>query len=105
MLRRIEAAMEDGAPHDQHDSWINQRIHEGINSALAPIQEQLAALLQRVSGDEAGQSSERLQVPNWNAASSEAGGTNTPRTVAAPYRKPLPNPSKFSGLRREYAAW
>jgi hypothetical protein len=113
--------MEGHRDPTQPTEWINQRIQEGINEALTPIQEQLAAMMQQLSrnteamqqmtrSSEAGQQSERLSVPQWNAASSEATGIHTPletTTISTPNprRKTLPNPPKFNGQRRTYAAW
>jgi hypothetical protein len=90
---------QDGSPPQKE--WINQRIQEGINTALGPMQAQLAELLQRSREAAAEQPDPYLSVPEsqWSY------GAHTPPSETPVRRRPLPDPPKFSGKRNEYAAW
>jgi len=90
--------------HDEQ--WVDQRIQEALNASVRPLQEQLAVLTELLSRSQLAASPPgNLRVP----ASEEETGVRTPVSITAPTpptlrTKPLPNPSKFSGKRREYTA-
>jgi hypothetical protein len=96
---------------DPQQQWIDQRIHEAVNASLSPMQAQLAAIMERLSQNtttEHPQSGPNLQLPpRVRTSSGSMAGTETPSpTVASTHkRKPLPNPPKYNGSRKSYAAW
>ncbi|KJZ70649.1 hypothetical protein HIM_09969 [Hirsutella minnesotensis 3608] len=77
------------SPRLQHQ-WIDQRIQEVVSTTLGPLQAQLALMMDQF-GRAQPQNIEDLPPP--------------PMTRGLVTRKPLPNPPKYDGLRKSYAAW
>lgn len=76
--------------------WVDQRIHEVVNTALGPLQNSLNAVLQHLNSRE-------NEVPPRTPAEEPPAQPVNPTFLSN--RKPLPNPGKFSGKRGEYPSW
>ncbi|KAK2775951.1 pol-like protein [Colletotrichum kahawae] len=72
----------EGSANDAMTAEINRRVNEAVNVSIRPLQDQITQLLIA------------LNV------------TSDGITIAVEGRKkPLPNPLKFTGRRKDYAAW
>lgn len=112
MTAMMEQQTQPGdSPTSQHQ-WIDHRIHEAINASLGPLQAQLAALTQHLANSTTTpQPQEGLQPPLATRTPSESifgiDAAQLPQQSngSSNKRKPLPNPPKYNGSRKGYAAW
>lgn len=94
------------SPNSEETEWVSRQINDAIN----PLQQQIAALMDQLQRMESagaraeGQRQPHLEMPSVATPSITEADTRTPGEMVV-RRKPLPDPPKFTGIRKEYAAW
>ncbi|KAF4478229.1 Transposon Tf2-6 polyprotein [Colletotrichum fructicola Nara gc5] len=107
----------EGSANDAMNAEIDRRINEAVNASIRPLQDQMAqqtaqmtqlltALNGLMSPDRATPTPLTSSVPTPSTADTtiQAPSDDTVM-VAEGRRKPLPNPPKFTGRRKDYPAW
>ncbi|KAE9572331.1 hypothetical protein CGMCC3_g11721 [Colletotrichum fructicola] len=107
----------EGSTNDAMNAEIDRRINEAVNASVRPLQDQMAqqtaqitqlltALNGLMSPDRATPTLLASSVPTPSTADTtiQAPSDDTVM-VAEGRRKPLPNPPKFTGRRKDYPAW
>ncbi|KAF6792373.1 pol-like protein [Colletotrichum musicola] len=107
----------EGSANDAMNAEIDRRINEAVNASIRPLQDQMAqqtaqmtqlltALNGLTSPDRATPTPLASSVPTPSTADTtiQAPSDDTVM-VAGGRRKPLPNPPKFTGRRKDYPAW
>lgn len=89
----------DQQPIDEQERWLQERLQAGIDARMRPIEEMMKKLLERI------ETASSTQGPPLLTPISGQTRETTPEPIQYARRKPLPNPPKFSGNRREYPAW
>ncbi|KAF5520608.1 hypothetical protein CGCA056_v007737 [Colletotrichum aenigma] len=89
---------------------INRRVNEAVNASIRPLQDQMTQLLTALNGlmstDRATPTPLTSSVPTPSTADTTIQAISDGITIATEGRKkPLLNPPKFTGRRKDYAAW
>ncbi|KAK2753023.1 pol-like protein [Colletotrichum kahawae] len=100
----------EGSVNDAMNAEINRRINEAVNVSVRPLQDQITQLLtalnELISPDRATPTPLASSVPTPSTADTTIQATSDDRRmVAEGRRKPLPDPPKFTGKRKEYAGY
>ncbi|KAF6811601.1 pol-like protein [Colletotrichum plurivorum] len=107
----------EGSANDAMNAEIVRRVNEAVNASVRPLQDQMAqqtaqmtqlltALNGLMSPDRATPKPLASSVPTPSAADTTLQAPSDDiTTVAEGRRKPLPNPPKFTGRRKDYPAW
>ena len=89
----------DQQPIDEQERWLQERLQAGIDARMRPIEEMIKKLLERT------EAASNTQDPPLLTPITGQTREITPEPIQPIRKKPLPNPPKFSGNRREYPAW
>ncbi|KAF5527019.1 hypothetical protein CGCA056_v001563 [Colletotrichum aenigma] len=100
----------EGSANDAMTAEINRRVNEAVNASIRPLQDQMTQLLTALNGlmstDRATPTLLTSSVPTPSTADITIQAISDGITIATEGRKkPLPNPPKFTGRRKDYAAW
>jgi hypothetical protein len=94
------------SPRLQHQ-WIEQRVQEAVGATLSPLQDQIALMMEHLGRTQSHNVRDSPLPPGIQDPSESTHGLDTPflKNCGTTARKPLPNPPKYDGLRKTYAAW
>ncbi|KAF5485587.1 hypothetical protein CGCF413_v009183 [Colletotrichum fructicola] len=107
----------EGSANDAMNAEIDRRINEAVNASIRPLQDQMAqqtaqmtqlltALNGLMSPDRATPTPLTSSVPTPSTADTTIQAPSDDTVMVAEGRiKPLPNPPKFTGRRKDYPAW
>ncbi|KAK2737064.1 pol-like protein [Colletotrichum kahawae] len=100
----------EGSANDAMTAEIDRRINEVVNVSIRPLQDQMTQLLtalnRLISTDRATPTPLASSVTTPSTADTTIQATSDDRMMAVEgRRKPLPDPPKFTGKRKEYVGY
>ncbi|KAH9226531.1 hypothetical protein K456DRAFT_58754 [Colletotrichum gloeosporioides 23] len=100
----------EGSINDAIITEINRRVNKAVNASIYPLQDQmmqlLTALNRLMSTDRATSTPLASSIPTPSTANITIQATSNNQIIAVEgRRKPLPDPLKFIGKRKEYAGY
>ncbi|KAK2765248.1 pol-like protein [Colletotrichum kahawae] len=100
----------EGSANDAMTAEINRRVNEAVNISIRPLQDQITQLLTALNGlistDRATPTPLISSILTPSTANITIQAISNGITMAAEGRKkPLPNPPKFTGRRKDYIAY